>query len=94
MQGRERVGKTYLRILWEWPLYNCSIVLFYFLSNVNFFVEDELAELVTGEDVEIIFNERNFLEYRENRETFKEALQDIGRDDLATKFEIYLATGK
>ena len=63
-------------------------------SYVYFFVEDELAELVTGEDVEIIFNEGNFLEDRDNRETFKEALKDIGRDDLATKFKIYLAAGK
>ena len=63
-------------------------------SYVYFFVEDELAELVTGEDVEIIFNEGNFLEDRNNRETFKEALKDIGRDDLATKFKIYLAAGK
>ena len=63
-------------------------------SYVYFFVGDELAELVTGEDVEIIFNEGNFLEDRDNRETFKEALKDIGRDDLATKFKIYLAAGK
>ena len=63
-------------------------------SYVYFFVEDELAELVTGEDVEIIFNEGNFLEDRDNRERFKEALKDIGRDDLATKFKIYLAAGK
>ena len=63
-------------------------------SYVYFFVEDELAELVTGEDVEIIFNEGNFLEDRDNRETFKEALKDIERDDLATKFKIYLAAGK
>lgn len=63
-------------------------------SYVYFFVGDELAELVTGEDVEIIFSEGNFLEDRDNRETFKEALKDIGRDDLATKFKIYLAAGK
>ena len=63
-------------------------------SYVYFFVGDELAELVTGEDVEIIFNEGNFLEDSDNRETFKEALKDIGRDDLATKFKIYLAAGK
>ena len=53
-----------------------------------------MAELVTGEDVEIIFKEGNFLEDCENRQTFKEALQEIGRNDLATKFEIYLAAGK
>ena len=63
-------------------------------NDVYFFVEDELAELVTGEDVEIVFNEENFLEDMENRQAFKEALQDIGRNDLATKFEIYLAAGK
>ena len=63
-------------------------------NYVYFFAENELAELVTGEDVKEIFNEENYLEDRDNRETFKEALQDIGRNDLATKFEIYLAAGK
>ena len=63
-------------------------------NYVYFFVEDELAELVTGEDVDIIFNEGNFLEDRDNRETFKKALKDIGRDDLARKLKIYLAAGK
>ena len=64
------------------------------LFNFCFSVEDELAELLTGEDVEIIFKEGNFLEDRKNRQTFKEALQGIGRNDLGTKFEIYLAVGK
>ena len=64
------------------------------LFNFYFSVEDEMAELVTGEDVEIISKEGNFLEDCENRQTFKEALQVIGRNDLATKFEIYLAAGK
>ena len=63
-------------------------------NYVYFFAENELAELVTGEDVKEIFNEENYLEDRDNRETFKEALQDIGRNDLATKFKIYLAAGK
>ena len=51
-------------------------------------------ELETGEDVEIIFREGNFLEDDLDRQTFKKALKAIGRNDLATKFEIYLAAGE
>ena len=64
------------------------------LFNFYFSVEDEMAELVIGKDVEITFSVGNFLEDCENRQTFKKALQYIGRNDLATKFEIYLAAGK
>ena len=66
---------------------HCTIV------QLFLFVEDELAELVTGEDVEIIFKEGNFLEDSENRQKFRKALQGIKRNDLATKFDIYLAAG-
>ena len=67
---------------------HCAIV------QLFVFVEDELAELVTGEDVEIIFKEGNFLEDSKNGKKFKKALQCIKRNDLVTKFEIYIATGK
>ena len=63
------------------------------MSNY-FFIEDQLAELETGEDVEVIFNEANFLEGNLDKQTFKKALEIIGRNDLATKLEIYVAAGK
>ena len=63
------------------------------MSNY-FFIGDQLAELETGEDVEIIFNEANFLEGNLDKQTFKKALEIIGRNDLATKLEIYVAAGK
>ena len=59
-----------------------------------FFLEDQLAELKTGEDVAIIFEEGNFLQQNLDRQLFKEALQTIGRNDLANKLGIYVAAGK
>ena len=59
--------------------------LFFFLS------EDQFADLETGEDTAILFKEENLLEDKEDRQTFKRALQIIGRTDLATKLEIYVA---
>ena len=60
---------------------------------VYFFLEDQLAELEIGEDVAIIFEEENLLQDNRDRETFKKALKIIGRNDLATKLEIYMAAG-
>lgn len=57
------------------------------------FVEDALAELETGEDLEIVLEQENILEDDRDKKTFKEILQSIGRRDLATKMEIYLAVG-
>lgn len=57
------------------------------------FVEDALAELETGEDLEIVLEQENLLEDDRDKKTFKEILQSIGRRDLATKMEIYLAVG-
>ena len=42
----------------------------------------------------LIFNEANFLEGNLDKQTFKKALEIIGRNDLATKLEIYVAAGK
>ena len=58
------------------------------------FAEDQLAEMETGEDLEITFEQENFLEYKLDRKTLKEVLRAIGRNDLCTKFEIYLAIGE
>ena len=52
-----------------------------------------MAELEIGEDVAIIFEEENLLQDNRDRETFKKALKIIGRNDLATKLEIYMAAG-
>ena len=49
------------------------------------FVEDALEELETGEDLEIVLEQENLLEHDEDKKTFKEVLQSIGRKDLATK---------
>lgn len=56
------------------------------------FVEGQLAVLETGGDVEIIFEQETYLE--ENLEIMKESLKAIGRNDLVTKLEIYLAIGE
>lgn len=53
-----------------------------------------MAELETGKDVKILLKKTNYLEDDLNRETFKKILQVIGRNDLATKLEIYIAAGK
>lgn len=57
------------------------------------FVENALAELETGEDLEIVLEQENILDDDRDKKTFKEILQSIGRRDLATKMEIYLAVG-
>ena len=57
------------------------------------FVEDALAELETGEDLEIVLEQENILEDDRDKKTFKDILQSIGRRDLVTKMEIYLAVG-
>lgn len=59
-----------------------------------FFVEDQLTDLEIGEDVAIIFEEENLLQDKRDRQTFKKALKIAGRNDLATKLEIYIAAGK
>ena len=58
------------------------------------FIEDQLSELETGEDVAIMFGKCNMLEADGDRRTLKEALQIIGRRDISTQLEIYLAAGK
>ena len=58
------------------------------------FAEDALEELETGEDLEIVLEQENLLEHDEDKKTFKEVLQSIGRKDLATKMEVYLAVGQ
>ena len=61
----------------------------------NYFVlENQLAELKSGEDVAIIFNEGNFLQDNQNRQTFKKTLQIIEKSDLVTKLEIYIGASK
>ena len=63
--------------------------------SLNFFiVEEQLLELQTVEDLEIIFEKGNFLKEDEDRYVFRKALEIIGRIDLVKKFEIYLAAGK
>ena len=58
------------------------------------FVEDALEELETGEDLEIVLEQENLLEHDGDKKTFKKVLQSIGRKDMATKMEIYLAVGQ
>ena len=52
-----------------------------------------MAELEIGIDVEILLKKGSFLEDDLNRYTFKKVLQAIGRNDLATKLEIYIEAG-
>ena len=65
------------------------------LSMTNsFLVEKQLEELEIGEDVEIVFKKEKLLKVDLDRQTFKKALETIGRKDLATKLDIYVAVGK
>ena len=50
-------------------------------------------ELQTVGDLEIMFQEGNFLKEDEERNIFRKALEIIGRIDLKKKFEIYVAAG-
>lgn len=59
-----------------------------------FFLESQLDELKTGTDVAKIFEEEKLLQKNHNKQKFKEALQDVGRTDLAVKLEKILDTGK
>ena len=60
----------------------------------DFFLEDQLADLETREDVGIVLEDGNFLDENRDRYVFQIALQAVGRYDLATKLEIYLAGSK
>ena len=60
----------------------------------DFFLEDQLADLETREDVGIVLADGNFLDENRDRYVFQIALQAVGRYDLATKLEIYLAGSK
>ena len=61
--------------------------------SVFFFVEEQLLELQTVGDLEMMFQEGNFLKEDEERNIFRKALEIIGRIDLKKKFEIYVAAG-
>ena len=60
----------------------------------SLFLEEQLKDMETGEDVAIIFKEGHWLQGKQDRQTFKEALQIIGRSDLAKKLDIYVAASK
>ena len=60
----------------------------------SFLVEKQSEELEIGEDVEIVFKKEKLLKGDLDRQTFKKALETIGRKDLATKLDIYVAVGK
>ena len=59
-----------------------------------FLVEKQLEELEIGGDIEIVFKKEKFLKVDLDRQTFKKALETIGRKDLANKLDIYVAVGK
>ena len=59
-----------------------------------FLYRGQLSELETGEDVGIMLGKCNLLEGDDDLSTFKEALKIIGRKDISTRLEIYLAAGK
>ena len=60
----------------------------------SFLVEKQSEELEIGEDVEIVFKKEKLLKGDLDRQTFKKALETIGRKDLAIKLDIYVAVGK
>ena len=59
-----------------------------------FFVERALAKVESADDFKIVVENWNLLEDYSDKKTFKNILQYIGRKDLATKLEIYLAIGQ
>ena len=65
-----------------------------FSMTNSFLVEKQLEELEIGKDVEIVFKKEKLLKVDLDRQTFKKALETIGRKDLATKLDIYVAVGK
>lgn len=68
---------------------NVSLILTNYFS-----VDDQLAELEIGKDVENMFKKCNMLGEKHDRKTFKQFLQIIRRKDLIIKLEIYLAAGR
>ena len=68
---------------------NVSLILTNYFS-----VDDQLAELEIGKDVENMFKECNMLGEKDDRKTFKQFLQIIRRKDLIIKLEIYLAADR
>ena len=63
------------------------------IGPIFFFVEEQLLELQTVGDLEIILEKGNFLKEDEDRYIFRKTLEIIGRIDLVQKFEIYVAAG-
>ena len=66
-----------------------SVRFFYYLC-----VENQLAALKNGADVEIIFEQEICLEENLDEEILKIFLKTIGRNDLVTTLEVYLAIGE
>ena len=48
----------------------------------------------TGEDVAIVFKVRTILKGNQDKTKLKKALQIIGRNHLAKKWEIFIVAGK
>ena len=71
-----------MKILWDLNVLN------------YFFVERALAKVESADDFKIVVENWNLLEDYSDKKTFKNILQYIGRKDLATKLEIYLAIGQ
>ena len=53
--------------------------------------DDQLAELQTGIDVPVTIKKGNLFKDKLDRKTVKKAFPIIGRSDIATQLEIYLA---
>ena len=57
-------------------------------------MENEFAELKTGENVAIILDGGNVLMKIKNMLVFKESLEAVGRNDLATRLDEFLYPGE
>ena len=77
----------------EVKLLFCTFVDQFMIGPIFFFVEEQLLELQTVGDLEIILEKGNFLKEDEDRYIFRKTLEIIGRIDLVQKFEIYVAAG-
>lgn len=64
------------------------------LFLINILLENELADLIIGDDVVSMLQKQNLLENKANMTQFKNVLRAIGEDDLAKELSICLSKGE
>ena len=64
------------------------------LFLINILLENELADLIIGDDVVSMLQKQNLLENKANMMKFKDVLRAIGRHDLVKDLSICFAKGE